>query len=124
MMTSFSTTALFIQALNVTNAAMEANRQSLILKPMLTACTRKLAGEDFAVAIYDDDPEHPVDFFTIRLRESVFVLVTHSSRPAGDVDWSVSVEYLHELLDDPWRYIDNPVLLDFDWLTQRLELVA
>ena len=74
-MATDSTYDLFILAMNVTNAAMEANSESIALKPLLTACSSELADEDFAVAIYDDDPAHPVDHFTIRLKGVTFVLV-------------------------------------------------
>jgi hypothetical protein len=124
MTTSATTYEIFVQAMDVTNAAMEANRHSFVLKPMLSACSSELKNQDFAVEIYDDEPEHPVDFFTIRLVGNTFVLVSHSKTPAASAAWKVSVEYLRDVVENPRRYIDHPTLLAFDWLKQRLESVA
>lgn len=124
MKTSASTYELFIQALNVTNAAMEANQHSLVLKPMLAACALELENKDFAVEIHDDVPEHPVDFYTIRMVGITFVLVSHSKTPSADSAWKVSVNYLQDVVDHPRHYIENPALLAFDWLKQRLSSAA
>ena len=123
MMQADSTYQLFIQSLNITNAAMEANRDSIFLKPLLTACDAELRDEDFGVAIFEDDPEHPVDNFTIRLENDTFVLVSHQA-PRGDAEsvWKVSKSYLQDVVEHPRKYIDNPALLAFDWLKQRVNL--
>ncbi len=124
MMYGDSTFDLFVQGLNVTNAAMEANRDSLFLKSMLAACAMDLSGQDFGVAIYDNESGQPVDFFTIRLQDNTFVLVSHQPLESDEADWKVSREYLQDVVDHPRKYIDSPTLLTFDWLKQRLKLTA
>ncbi|MEZ6144036.1 MAG: hypothetical protein R3B91_01120 [Planctomycetaceae bacterium] len=123
-MATDSTYDLFIQAMNVTNAAMEANSESIALKPMLTACSQELANEDFGVAIYDNDPANPVDHFTIRLKGVSFVLVSHDSPADTDPTWKVSKMYLRDVISNPRKYIDHPSLLAFDWLRRRLGQTA
>lgn len=124
MRNSKSTYDLFLQALNVTNASMEANRNSVILKPMLDACRNELAGEDFGVEIYEDDPDAPCDYFTIRLKGDTFVLVSHSKPESTSAQWRVSLDYLRDVATHPRRYIDHPALLAFDWLNRRLNVSA
>lgn len=119
-----STFDLFVQGLNITNAAMQANRDSLLLKPMLAACAIELSDEDFGVAIYGEDPDELEDSFTIRLQGHSFVLVSHRPPEAGEPAWKVSREYLQDVVDHPRKYVDSPSLLAFDWLKQRLNLTA
>lgn len=125
-MTTDSTYDLFIQAMNVTNAAMEANADSAALHPLLTACSLELADKDFGVAIYVDDPANPVDFFTIRLNGVSFVLVSHSHAPpsVNESTWNVSTEYLRDVISNPRKYVDRPALLAFDWLRDLLGQTA
>jgi hypothetical protein len=56
--------------------------------------------------------------------DNAFVLVSHSKAGDADSAWKVSVDYLRDVVDNPRRYIDNPALLAFDWLKQRLGSAA
>lgn len=105
------------------NAALEMHRDSLLFQAMLKACDAELEGEDLGVAVYDEDADQPSDHFTIRMQEGSFAFVSHSQSSDGD-DWEVSEDYLDQVIADPKRYIENPSLLSFDWLKQRLGLVA
>jgi hypothetical protein len=118
-----STFSKFIQALNVTNAALEAHRESIVFRPLLTACESKLEGEDLGVAIYRDDPEHPQTQLSIRLDDGRFVLVS-PDLTVRDLDWIVSEDYLDDVIKRPTRYCNNPNLLQFDWLRRRVGMMS
>ena len=114
------TTTLFIDALNTMNAAMIANEDKLPYSLFIQA-SRKL---DFqltvGVAVYKDDPDTPHDYYTVCYHENYIELVSHGKEKGIDVAWKVSEDYLQKLEDDPQRYIDNPALMDWDWLKSRL----
>jgi hypothetical protein len=118
-----STFSRFVQALNITNAALEAHQDSLLFKPMLVACRLMLGDENLGVAIFQHDPDDPHDFFTIRMQDGTFVLVDRGDTEIG-IDWLVSEDYLQDVASHPARYIENPELLDFDWLKKRAGMVV
>jgi hypothetical protein len=124
MRISPTTYDLFIQALNITNAALELHRDSLLLMPMLKTCNRELRGKNFGVEIYVESPDQPVDFFTIRLQGAAFVLVAHRAPAHAEATWTVSRDYLADVVTHPRAYINHPSLLAFDWLNQRLNVNA
>lgn len=110
---------LFMEALDVTNQALDANRNEGAYGKMLDVLGDRLDGHRSAVAIYDDDPSEPFDYFTVRYLGGRFELVERG-RGEHDSEWKVSVDYLESLRDDPESYIENPLRLDLDWLIDRL----
>ncbi|MCA9110735.1 MAG: hypothetical protein KDA52_12350, partial [Planctomycetaceae bacterium] len=122
--TTGSTYELFIQAMNITNASMEANCESATLKPLLNACELNLADEDLIVTIYEGRPDNALESFTIRLNGVTFVLVSRGVLPNGGTDWYVSEDYLRDVTSHPREYIDDPALLSLDWLRQRSRQTA
>lgn len=113
--------ATFTSALNTTNAALEKHADRTPFKQILAAADRVLADHKLGIAVYADDPEHPHDYFTVRYSNGSFELVSHG-KDDPDVAASVSLDYLEEVAQNPQRYIDNPLKLDLDWLTSRLDL--
>lgn len=109
----------FIEALNVMNAAIAAHQDSNFFKVFLTGCENVFGDRNLGVAVYQDDPDTPHDYYTIRLEDRAFVLVSHGKKNPKWT-WKVSEEYLQQVADDPNRYIKNPALLDWDWFTDRL----
>jgi hypothetical protein len=110
---------LFMEALDVTNQALDANRDEGAYGKMLDVFDDRLDGHRSAVAIYDDDPSEPFDYFTVRYLDGQFELVERG-RGEHDSEWKVSVDYLESLRNDPETYIENPIRLDLDWLIDRL----
>lgn len=118
-MSNPSTYQLFMDALDVTNRAIDANRGQGAWGKLFDAVDEHLEGHRAAVGVYDDDPAEPFDYFTIRLLDGRFELVERG-RGEHDSEWKVSRDYLQSLVDDPDRYIEHPIRLDLDWLTDRL----
>lgn len=123
-MSHASTYLWFLQALNVTNAALDLHRRSLRLRPLLSRARGQLEGQDLTVAIIDDErPGRPADYVTIRLQREQFVLVSHT-RATPHIDWHVSRSYLVEVARHPRKFLDDPHRLDFAWLEQRVGLAS
>jgi len=90
-----------------------------VLGPLISAWDKFLDGHKAGVEIYDEDPNKPFDYFTIRYLNKKFEIVSRG-KSEHDTEWKVSREYLQSIVDDPQKYIDNPTKLDLDWLKHRL----
>jgi len=110
---------LFMESLEVINRALDANRGEGVFGRVLDAMDDRLEGHTSAVAIYDEDPDQPFDYFTIRFAGGRWEL-QERGRGAHDTEWKVSTEYLQSLIDDPETYIQHPTRLDLDWIADRL----
>ena len=110
---------VFTAALDVTNRSLEKNRDSGFFKGLVAAADKFLDGHKAGVAIYDEDPEKPFDYFTIRYMNQKFEIQSRG-KSEHDTEWKVSRDYLESVADNPQEYIDNPAKLDFEWLKHRL----
>ncbi len=115
------TTSLFTEALNTMNRAVAANRDHPVYRVFFQAGEKVAGGRKIGVAVYKDDPGNPHDYYTITFANGQFELVTHGKEDV-DFTWKVSDDYLQELADNPEKYVQNPTLLDLDWLRTRLGL--
>lgn len=116
---------LFMDALEVMNRAMDANRGEGAYGRILDAMDDRLEGHASAVAVYDKDPDEPFDYFTIRFIGGRWEL-KERGRGEHDTEWKVSTDYLRSLVEDPESYVEHPARLDLDWIADRLpdELVS
>ena len=110
---------LFTGALDVTNRSLEANRETKFFGTLIGAWDKFLEGHKAGVAVYDENPDQPFDYFTVRYANGKFQLQSRG-KSEHDTEWKVSRRYLQSLVDDPQAYIDNPAKLDIDWLKNRL----
>ena len=118
-MTSKDIYTLFTDALDVTNKALEKHRDSGFMKGLVAAWDKFLDGHKAGVAIYDEDPEKPFDYFTIRYLNEKFEILSRG-KSEHDTEWKVSRDYLQSIVDNPQEYIEHPSKLDLDWLKDRL----
>ena len=110
---------LFDDAMGVTNKAIKKNRDATFFGPLISAWDKFLDGHKAGVAVYDEDPEKPFDYFTIRYLNGKFEILSRG-KSEHDTEWKVSREYLQSVVDEPQKYIDNPSKLNLDWLKARL----
>jgi hypothetical protein len=108
-----------MDALDVTNRALEAHRDSGFMKNLVAAWDKFLDGHKAGVAIYDSDPDQPFDYFTIRYLNKKFEILSRG-KSEHDTEWKVSRDYLQSIVDNPQEYIEHPSKLDLDWLKDRL----
>lgn len=110
---------LFDGAMGVTNKAIEKNRDAPFFGPLIKAWDQFLDGHKAGIAVYDQDPEKPFDYFTIRYLNGKFEILSRG-KSEHDTEWKVSRDYLQSVVDEPQKYIDSPSKLDLDWLKSRL----
>ncbi|MBD8524322.1 hypothetical protein [Pseudomarimonas arenosa] len=106
---------LFMDALDVVNRSLKANRGQGIYGKLIEGFDKYLNGHVSAVGVYGEDPKHPYDYFTIKYLDGRFELVERG-KGEHSTHWRASKRYLESLVDDPQTYIDHPAKLDFDWL--------
>jgi hypothetical protein len=109
----------FVESLNVVNAALAENKDKFPYEQILAAAGNFAEDRNLGVAVYKDDPSKPFDYFTVRLRDGKFELVSHGKEDP-DIAWRVSQEYLDRVANNAEEYIAHPAKLDLDWLKDRL----
>ncbi len=114
---------LFMGALDVTNEALDKLRTMPLIKDLVSLMEGQAEGRKFGVAVYNDDPEKPHDYFTVRVHNQSLQLAARG-KDEPEVDWKVSTGYLKQVNDDPQAFIDNPLKLDLEWLKTRLQDAA
>ncbi|REJ81562.1 MAG: hypothetical protein DWQ34_26960 [Planctomycetota bacterium] len=105
----------FVHALALINIAIGARHVVLPFDQAIDEQSRTSDPPEFGVAIYEESPEDPVDYFTIRLQDGRFVLTQHGV-PHAAPDWVVSAEHLREIFRNPLRFVDDPSRFDLSWL--------
>lgn len=80
---------------------------------------RHLDGHRATVLVYEDDPAHREASFTVRWSDGGLGMLTRGTGP-HETRWKVSRRHLESPVGDPERYVDNPALLDLDWLATRV----
>jgi hypothetical protein len=110
---------LFIDALDVINRSLAANRDKGVWGKLIGAFDKYIDGHHSAVAVYDENPSAPFAYYTIRYLGGRFELV-QQGKGEYDTEWKVSRDYLKSVVDDPQKYIDHPAMLDLDWLKSIL----
>ena len=113
--------ALFMSALEVVNESLHENRDNPAICPLLKNGETALAEKHFGVALYRDNPEKPLDYFTLRLTGGRFELLAHGKEPP-EIAWKVSNDFLRDIVDNPQDYRDDPAKLDLDWLRDRCDI--
>lgn len=106
---------LFMDALDVINRSLEANRGEGLYGKLIEGFDKYLDGHVSAVGLYEEDPGQPYDYFTIRYLNKRFELVERG-KGDHDTEWKVSRDYLQSMVDNPQEYIDHPSKMDLEWL--------
>jgi hypothetical protein len=120
-MIDLDTNALFTQYLNVVNRALATHRDEFPYQQMISASQAALRDRRIGVAVYKDDPQHPHDWFTIRMDNGELAVLEHG-KADPDITWRVKQRHLTTVTEDPDEFVEHPVKLDLDWLKTRLGL--
>ncbi len=110
---------LFMDALDVVNRSIEANRDEGVYGKLIEGFDKFADRHVSAVALYGEDPAHPYDYFTIKYTAGRFELVERG-KGDHDTEWKVSKEYLVDVVENPQKYIDHPAKLDLEWMKHAL----
>lgn len=108
---------LLTDMLRVANRAIEVHRDE---PPWREIAERTVDRESpaFGVAIFEDDPNAPVDQYAIRVHAGRLEVISGGYVPA--VDWRVSVDFLRDVASHPDGYVADPRALELGWLARRL----
>lgn len=106
---------LFGHYIDVCNRALEAHEDKFPYKELIAA-GEKLSGGDIHLAVYEDVPEA---VYTLQFQDK---RLTHRPdiTPNMKRAWRVNKSYLRKVVEQPEKYIEQPELLDIDWLKNRL----
>jgi len=109
-------TGRFTDALTTLNRVIEANRDKAVFGQLVKAGEKVANGLTISVGVYKTDPQNPYDYYTIRFEDAEFSLVEHGKTEDAQFSWNLSEEYINSLAAEPDKYVDNPLLVDWDWL--------
>jgi hypothetical protein len=112
--------ALFSQALEVMNRAIRAHEDDFPYKQILSASDKLMDDRKVAVALTKEPGGAPYDFYTVRFDDGHWKLEGRGKQDDTSVHWSVTRDYLEEIVKDPEPYVAHPEKLDLDWLKSRL----
>lgn len=113
---------LLVRYAEVVNRAMRRNSHKAWFRKAKQASKLLVGGSKFRTIVYEDDPDKTVAEAILQFdprTETVRVL----EGKEGDVafTWKVSTAYLSDVVEKrPDWYIDNPLRLDWKWLSDRV----
>ncbi|EED34692.1 hypothetical protein NOR51B_630 [Luminiphilus syltensis NOR5-1B] len=108
-----------MNTLDTVNSAIEEHADTAVFGKVLEMAKTRLDGERLGVAVYEEDPDAPFDYYTVQFNKGRLELKARG-KASPTVDWKVSQEYLSAISENPDAYIANPAKLDIDWLKARV----
>jgi hypothetical protein len=120
-MNSQETRSFFIQYINTCNLALSRHKDTMPYKQILELGEKILGGKNIAVEVYEEDPNRPVDLYTIRLNDGNFDVVAYEKQDVA-MEWKVKEAYLEKVVKNSQDYIAHPEKLEWEWLKSRIGL--
>jgi hypothetical protein len=114
MNSSVDTDLLFVSAVSVWNRALDAHRNSLPYRRILTGLQRA-PGRRAAIELLDQDLNRPVARYVVRFRNGL-IEPAAVELGSGPVFWRPRVDYLESVVNQAEVFIQNPARLDWQWL--------
>ena len=100
--------------LELCNQALEANKDRFPYGPIWKAAEEAMAGDEVEFALVDDAPKARMQ---VSMKNSQIDWHTCRQECQGEVPIRrISADYIRKMLEDPKRVIEDPSLLDWDWL--------
>lgn len=118
-MNSQETRSYFIQYINTCNIALARHKETIPYKQILELGEKIIGGKNIGVEVYGEDPDRPVDLYTIRLNNGNFDVVAFDKQNAA-MEWKVKESYLAKVVSHSDEYIAHPERLEWDWLKSRI----
>ena len=112
--------ALFSQALEVVNQAIHRHKDDFPYKQMFAAAEKLMGDAKMGVALTKEAGADPYDYYTVDYEDGRWKLAGRGRQGDPDVTWTVTRDYLEEVVRNPDRYLEHPEKLDLDWLKSRL----
>jgi hypothetical protein len=118
-MYSEETRTFFIQYINTCNIALSRHKDSPPYKQILALSEKFLGNKPITVEVYGDDPDRPIDLYTIKLNNGAFDVVSYDKQEAA-MEWKVKDSYLKTVVENSQHYIAHPEMLEWEWLKSRI----
>jgi len=115
-----NSTALFSQYMDVVNKALVANKDDAY-GMVVKAAEKFYDGKEIGVAVYEDEPSKPHDYYTVSFHGGTFHLLERGKDEA-DSTWKLPQRHMEEVVADPQAFIDHPARMDLDWMKKRVGL--
>ena len=113
---------LLTETLRLVNKVLERHADVSPYREIVSRSKQIAGGLELGVAIHEGNPRAPVDSYIIRIRDGKLEVVSRGER-VEIVDWTVSVDFLRQVVGAPEFYLDHPEKLGLGWLESRLAMV-
>jgi len=101
--------------LRVCNKVLHENRNRFPYSQIWHAGEEALCGKSIRFAVYDDEPKAQCE---VTLAENR-IKSGDDGKDRDPPTKRLSVQYLEDVVADPQKYIENPALIDWDWLKPK-----
>lgn len=109
--------ALFERYLEICNKALENNKKRFPYKEILKALHTMRESDNVEVRIINDHPQPKI--MMKRKDETVEAFpCTDEAEALNAKKWNVSKSYLEDVIRNPDIYIENPALIDWEWIAE------
>jgi hypothetical protein len=110
---------LMTQYVGVVNQALAKHEDTFVLKNLIDVVGRTVKGKRVGVAVYSSSPDSPHNYFTLRYNDAKrFEIVAHGKEEPA-FEWKVKRSHLDAVVANPSKYIEHPLMLDWEWLKSR-----
>ncbi|MDG1287698.1 MAG: hypothetical protein P8P30_09085 [Rickettsiales bacterium] len=103
---------LFRDYVKICNRALTVNKDIFPFKHIWNAAEAELQNGSVKIIIYDDEPKMN---YSLRLQNNK-IDASACSHIGKDEPWYLNTSYLRRVVEHPDEYIDNPAMIDWDWL--------
>lgn len=109
---------LFQRYLEICNEALESNKDKFPYREIWEALKQREQDKNVKVRIIDDHPES--DIMIKRQNQQLkAVPLKGEGKDETTEEWFVTKSYLEDVVKHPDSYIENPALINWDWISGK-----
>ncbi len=109
----------FQNFLDVINQSYRQNKDKASYLHLFPAFDKIFNHRKLAIAVYQDDPGTPDEYFTVQFEDDHFEIAEHGSQQPV-IAWKLSEDYMQKVIDESQSFIEHPEKLDWEWLKSRI----
>ena len=111
-------TVLLEQYLKICNKALETNKERFPYREIIKALAEMKESENVEVCIIND---HPKAELIMKRKDETVMAFPHANNveTLNTKKWNVTRSYLEDVINNPKLYIDNPALIDWEWISEE-----
>jgi hypothetical protein len=124
VMTDIAIKGLMRDYLDICNRAIDENAGNFWYDKALKVNDAIWDNPWFRVSVYDQDPDKILDEFVVHFNTDNNRLSLSETTHEVDYSWKFSLNYLEDVKTRADWYIQNPLMLDWKWFTERVSTGA